>query len=221
MSSNPNQYVLPKIGKKTFIVRPTNYRKDLVYCESIDDSQGLVWGGVIVTALFCAFRIYVRLKSFRRLFADDALVLVSWLLLASTAIIWQSEKDMLYTGMAVAAGQLPPPNNYPSDHVRHLRSSAVAVVFFVTGLWSVKLSFLIFFRRLGQNVKGQKILWWTVLAVTAASYIVVICSIYYRCLVSSFEYITSKEEFDSTLFDIVSPFFSTLCYARFQKTRES
>lgn len=62
-------------------------------------------------------------------------------------------------------------------------------VFFYTGLWSVKLSFLVFFKRLGQNVRNQQIVWWTVLLITIGSYLACLSIIDYRCLASSFSYL--------------------------------
>ena len=44
----------------------------------------------------------------------------------------------------------------------------------MTALWLVKFSFLLFFRKLGNHVRRQKILWWAVLGFTSASYVVCI-----------------------------------------------
>ena len=63
----------------------------------------------------------------------------------------------------------------------------VILVFFYTSLWAVKTSFLLFFRRLGHNVTGQKVLWWCVFAFTLASYFVCIGDIQYSCLASPLE----------------------------------
>lgn len=65
---------------------------------------------------------------------------------------------------------------------RYYKGSVVILIFFYTSLWSVKISFLFFFKRLGQNVRWQKILWWCVFAFTAATYFVCIGDIQYACL---------------------------------------
>lgn len=44
--------------------------------------------------------------------------------------------------------------------------------FFHTTLFVVKLSFLSFFRRLGQRVQGQQYIWWPVLFFSVVSYAV-------------------------------------------------
>ena len=141
--------------------------------------------------LFFVFRVLVRLKVFRRLHADDALVLFACIMLFINTVLWQSDVDDLYENIAVSAGQLfPPPTELPHNTERYLRRSIVVIVLFYTGLWSVKLSFLIFFKRLGHNVRHQSILWWFVLIVTVASWVTCLGTIEYHCLASSFTYIT-------------------------------
>ena len=56
------------------------------------------------------------------------------------------------------------------------------------------MSFMIFFRRLGHSVTNQHIVWWAVLAITAASYFVCIGDTDYRCLASSFAWIESGSQ---------------------------
>ncbi len=57
------------------------------------------------------------------------------------------------------------------------------------------MSFLIFFKRLGQNVRHQGLVWWTVLIITAASYFACLGDIDYKCLASPFSYI--EVEYDN------------------------
>lgn len=155
----------------------------------------------------------MRLKSFRRLFADDALVMIAWLMLASNALIWQLNKDALYTLMAVSNRHLlSPPKTFVQDTERYLRCSTVIIAFFYSGLWSVKLSFLILFRRLGHRVqgRGRKIQWWTVLGITVASYFAVLGTIQYHCLTASFQDIMGKKKVDLG-FQQLADFFEATC----------
>ncbi len=57
------------------------------------------------------------------------------------------------------------------------------------------MSFLIFFKRLGQNVRHQGLVWWTVLIITAASYFACLGDIDHKCLASPFSYI--EVEYDN------------------------
>lgn len=146
-----------------------------------------------LTVLFFTFRIIVRLKVFGRLHADDGLVFFAWIVLLINTILWQFGQDALYENIAVSSGQLyPPPPGFAHAAEQYLRRSVAVIVFFYTGLWSVKFSFLVFFKRLGHNVRNQRIVWWLVLAITLASYVTCLGTIEYSCLASSFMYIESK-----------------------------
>ncbi|KAF6232725.1 hypothetical protein HO173_008939 [Letharia columbiana] len=152
--------------------------------------MGLAWGSVALTVLFFTFRIIVRLKVFGRLHADDGLVFFAWIVLLINTILWQFGQDALYENIAVSSGQLyPPPPGFAHAAEQYLRRSVAVIVFFYTGLWSVKFSFLVFFKRLGHNVRNQRIVWWLVLAITLASYVTCLGTIEYSCLASSFMYI--------------------------------
>lgn len=144
-------------------------------------------GGTAISLLFILFRVYVRMKAFHRFYADDVFVLLSWLLLLATAIMWQFVSQYWYQIQEVASGHLyPPPATYIADSERYLRMSVPIIAFFYTGLWSVKLSFLLFFRRLGNKVRGQKLHCWIVTAFTLATWCTCIATIHYNCLVSPF-----------------------------------
>ena len=71
--------------------------------------------------------------------------------------------------------------------MKYYKSAVVVLVFFYTSLWAIKTSFLLFFRRLGHNVTGQKVIWWCVFGFTVASYFVCIGDIQYTCLAAPLE----------------------------------
>lgn len=151
-----------------------------------------MWGGLGLTLLFFAFRIYVRIKSFHRLFWDDFLVLVAWLMLLTNAVIWQQAKTGLYLLLNVQSGRQSPPPEFNLKVGEYLHESLAILILFYSSLWCVKLSFLIFFQRLGRNVQRQKLIWWSVLAVVIASYFAVVGTIQWHCLVPRFEVIASE-----------------------------
>ena len=62
--------------------------------------------------------------------------------------------------LAVNSRELwPPPGDFEADSESYYRESLAIWVCFYTGLWAVEISFLLFFKRLGQNVVRQQILW--------------------------------------------------------------
>ena len=162
---------------------------------SCDVLQAVAWAAVAIGFLSFLIRVIVRLKVFHKLFADDPLVLFSCVLLLSNTITWQLVKEDMYLHFAVAAGQLyPPPADAPERIKRYLRASVAIITFFYTGLWAIKLSFLVFFKRLGKNVKNQTIIWWSVMVVTCFSYFTCLGTIEYKCFAGSFMYIKCEFE---------------------------
>lgn len=94
----------------------------------------------------------------------------------------------MYQFLAVETGQLwPPPENFEADSERYFRDSLAVWVSFYTGLWAIKFSFLLFFKRLGQNVARQQVLWWCVFVFTVAAYVISIVDMPYACLTDSFD----------------------------------
>lgn len=118
--------------------------------------------------------------------------MAAWGLHLATAILWQFKVSALYEYYATRSGKHPPrPGQDKSDHDL-LRSIVAVRQLFYTCLWTVKLSFLVFFRRLGYKVRTHKIWWWFVLIVTIGTYIGYLAYSNYKCTLSSYEYIMGK-----------------------------
>ena len=133
------------------------------------------------------------MRNFKRLFWDDAFVVFALGMLLATAIIWNSVSKYMYASLYLASGEtrIPPPN-FVSNTETYLRASLAIIFLFTSGLWSIKIAFLLFFRRLSEGVSGQRVLWWTAFAWTAATYFISIGTIQYNCLLPSFVVITEK-----------------------------
>ena len=137
-----------------------------------------------VSFCFLIFRFYVRLKIFRRLYIEDPIVFAAWLMTLANAVVWQKTANELYSVIAVESGQISmPPPEYLSYVYIQLHSLFASFVLYYTALWSVKLSFLLFFRTLSNSIRRQMILWYWVLAFTIASYVSCLCMMDFRCLV--------------------------------------
>lgn len=143
-----------------------------------------MWAGVAVSFCFLVFRFYVRLKIFRRIYIEDPFVLAAWLMTLANALVWQKTANELYSVIAVESGQISmPPPEYLSCFYIELHSLFASFVLYYTALWSVKLSFLLFFRNLVNSIRRQMILWYCVLAFTIASYVSCLCMMDFRCMV--------------------------------------
>ncbi|KAL8906626.1 MAG: hypothetical protein Q9171_006194 [Xanthocarpia ochracea] len=89
----------------------------------------------------------------------------------------------LYELFDVVSGQSLLTTGFVDRNTDLLRSLAPFSVLFYTCLWTVKLSFLLFFRRLGLNVRGQKIWWWCVLVITLLTWAATVADNDWKCSV--------------------------------------
>ena len=179
-----------KVPQPIFIVRIQ--LSSTVYFDSSLQCQGFLWCGTAVSLCFVLFRLFVRVKAFRRLYWDDFLVVLAWVFFFATAVIWQTQHVGVYYQFALSSGSVLPTPAVLSALLNGQRAQLAVLVMFYSCLWAVKLSFLIFFRRLGQKVRGQKIWWWCVTGLTITTYITCIGTIQYPCLVGDLQYIMSK-----------------------------
>ncbi|KAL8956364.1 MAG: hypothetical protein Q9193_006107 [Seirophora villosa] len=97
----------------------------------------------------------------------------------------------MYYIMRVTAGVALPDENTVNVLQGYFKFMLAVIILFYSALWSIKVSFLLLFRRLGKNVQGQKRIWWPVFSITLATYFACIGTIQYACLVSSLEYLTA------------------------------
>ena len=154
----------------------------------------MLWASPVVALAFLCFRIFVRIKSFKTLYVDDVLVIVAWALILASSIVWQTQKNVLYAQYELAAGTKAFTPLAISQEQTLLRCEFVIFLMTYCSLWCVKLSILLFFRRLhrGQIMKRQKIWWWCVLGFTIATWVLSVGLIQYQCLLKPFEWILRK-----------------------------
>ncbi|KAF2634281.1 hypothetical protein P280DRAFT_524244 [Massarina eburnea CBS 473.64] len=147
-----------------------------------DTLMGVVWGGVILGTFALGFRYYVRIHHFRRLLPDDYVAGLAWLLLLAQAIVFQIFTPIIYEVTEIGAGIRPLNLNSIGDLVlKHMQGATTVQVLYHTELWSVKMSFLVFFYRLGGHVRGYRIAWWGVVAFTVATGCVCIGTVEWAC----------------------------------------
>ena len=150
-----------------------------------------MWAGTSISLCFLIFRIFVRLKSFHKVYADDFLVSLAWLMILASSIIWQTQQSHMYTQFRLAAGRVEPTPEVLAGERSFLYAEFAIEVLFSLTLWAVKFSFLVFFRRLGSSVRGQIVWWWCVMVFTVAALVTIIGTLDYQCELRSLGYIFS------------------------------
>ncbi|KAI8634024.1 hypothetical protein F5Y19DRAFT_197042 [Xylariaceae sp. FL1651] len=153
---------------------------------------GAIWGVTATSFIFLAARLFSRFRGPRRIFWDDGFIILAWTLVLLTAIVWNFITPYLYEFFSVeTSGEIPPPF-FVMHTEQYYTGQLIILVFFYTSLWSVKLSFLMFFNRLGENVAIHRYHWWPVFALTVATYVVCIGAIQYKCLARPLEEIVAN-----------------------------
>ena len=122
---------------------------------------------------------------------DDGLVIFALILALASAILWQIFANDMFVLMAVSSGHKMPTPGFVDNSEAYFKASVAVIAFFYSTLWAIKVSFLVFFKRLTKNVRRQQLLWWPVLGFTVATYFVCIGTIQYRCLVVPLQQITT------------------------------
>ena len=123
---------------------------------------------------------------------DDYFVLLASAFVLAYAITMQIYAHKMYYTIAVAAGLQIPGLDDASVAESYFKACAALLLMFYSALWAVKLSFLLFFRRLGQNIVGQRRVWWPVFILKVLLYIACIGAIQYPCLVNSVFYMATN-----------------------------
>lgn len=147
---------------------------------------------MVIATICVSLRTFSRIKIFKRIWADDAFVIFALILVIANAIIWQIHAQAMFDLMAVSAEIESPGPNFISRSESYSKATVAVIIFFYSTLWSVKMSFLLFFRRLGTNVFSQKYIWWPVFIFTLATYFSCIGTIQYNCLVVPLQVIMEK-----------------------------
>lgn len=155
--------------------------------------QGVYWTGTILSLLFVLTRLFIRHRVIGYFKADDYLVVVAWVLYLAATITWTVMGNNLY--VTLDAGKtgsfLGALNSYLQQYAHALNANLGAYYCTWTSLYVIKLSFMVFFHGLGNNFRAQKFVWWGVLSVIVACYIVSVAMFDYGCLTADWENIIS------------------------------
>ena len=148
-----------------------------------------MWAGTAISLCFLIFRIFVRLKAFRKVYLDDFLVSLAWLMMLASSIICQTQQTHMYTQFELADGRVEATPEARTGERTFLNAEFAIEFLFLLTLWSIKFSFLVFFRRLDSKVKSQNVWWWCVMGFTGVTLVTVIGTCDYQCNLRSLGYI--------------------------------
>ena len=138
-----------------------------------------------------------RWRAVRRFYVDDAFALAAWLFITASCVLTNALLLDLYK-LFYSSETIPEdPETLPhrQNIKRNLEAKAATDMLGYLALWSIKVSFLFFFRRIYENLDSWMKYWWMIMGVTTVTFvattiasIVYYSLIDYDCLSSIFEY---------------------------------
>jgi hypothetical protein len=123
----------------------------------------------------------------KKFLADDYLVCLALLCFIISAALQQTHLKYIYELYALQEGKIFPDLAWMRGQSLLLKNLAGWNILFYTGLWIVKISFLLFFRHLDAGVRKHRYWWWAVLGVTVTSWAVCIGDIQWECMIINVE----------------------------------
>lgn len=149
---------------------------------------GVVWTFVALSLIFLCARCLIKIKTFKRIAPDDLVAIAAWLMFLADVSLWTNMSPRLYANYAMMQGKGPTSEAEATATLDRygyfIHLVAPFKILFYTSLWTVKLSMLLFFRRLGHQIRSHEVWWWCVLVVTVATWMVCIADIDYPCTTS-------------------------------------
>ncbi len=110
----------------------------------------------------------------------------------AAACVAQLRLDHVYTMEDVSNGVIPVPPTFMENMRMGLYGMYIQGVLSITGIHAVKLSFLIFFLRLGRHVTEHFVLWCIAAFVSLASFAISIGLLESKCTLSSLEIVITQ-----------------------------
>lgn len=127
--------------------------------------QVIQWIFFALCLLAFTVRVYIRFFCFRRLLFEDWLMVAALACHLAVAVLGQLYLVDMYALISAEHGG-PVGSNFYSDALHGLKAFGTMCLLSITGIWLIKLNFLLFFYRLGHQIRVYRILWWAVLIFT-------------------------------------------------------
>ncbi|KAK4458328.1 hypothetical protein QBC42DRAFT_276964 [Cladorrhinum samala] len=148
---------------------------------SLPAFHAVIWVGTSLSIVSYGLRAYIRIRLFRRLLLDDWLMLFALLMLTATAAIQQPTMKLVYELLQVLNEAREPSPTFRRDAKIAARAYGVTYLFYTLGVYAVKLSFLVFFYRLGSRITFYLVLWWGVVLITVGFGAATVGIVNYSC----------------------------------------
>lgn len=116
-----------------------------------------------------AARTSTRFYRFRKITIDDIFLVLAVLFFAASTVVIHISKPLIYHLSYLNLGLLIPIGNFNPIALRYSILDNLATIFVWSSLFSVKISFLLFFKQLIERVRHIQIWWWIVFSLVCAA----------------------------------------------------
>ncbi|MCJ1318862.1 hypothetical protein MMC15_004194 [Xylographa vitiligo] len=151
--------------------------------QKIDDTGFMIASSVTlgIAIILSVARMYIRVSKFHRLYADDWMFLfaVGFLIAGTTMVFLTLPYNQ--TEVNVGAGVEAPPPDFAHQLDFDVKFQDAASLLVNASIFSVKFSFLLFFRRLLERTGKLQRYWWFTFIITVPSAIVCMCTEFIAC----------------------------------------
>ncbi|KAF2470378.1 uncharacterized protein BDR25DRAFT_151954, partial [Lindgomyces ingoldianus] len=142
---------------------------------------GCVWALAGLSLIFVLVRCFIKMMTFKRVSSDDVIAFIAWGMFLANIILWTVKSPILYRNYEVLQGKHPFDQVEIERYGSFIRCIGAFTSIFYASLWSVKLSVLLFFRRLGNQIRRYEIWWWCVTAVTVSTWLICMADVDWPC----------------------------------------
>lgn len=142
--------------------------------------QAICIVGIVVTISILVFKFFVRLKKQHQLLEDDFAIFIAVALYISVAAAYIADIRYMYPVMDFLSGEIPFSPSLYDSYAGMMRYNWAVNILFWSVLWSVKISLLLFFRRVMLRTTYMT-WWWLILAFTCATFLGCIVTLFTAC----------------------------------------
>lgn len=133
--------------------------------------QVVIWLMVGFAVLFTIIRTTIRFHVFGRLFADDFWVYLALAVLTTIAMLYNYAIPIIFEFEQILQGKKLLTHDFGDRARLFLKLQFAIIVLFWTCIWAVKISFLIWYKKLTDVPSNRKLMWNLVIGFTVASYL--------------------------------------------------
>ena len=131
---------------------------------------GISWTWVSIAWVVVLSRLMLRYQRFHKFHSDDWAVVAATLCSVGLLISWSITSPKWEIIDKASHGEIPYPPDFFDLLSSYFKLSFTSSILFWSTLWAVKVSFLLFFRRLSGKERRHEIFWRCVMAFTILTY---------------------------------------------------